>query len=407
VRLRALAAASSALLLGVAACGPGTTPSATSTPAAAKPTTASGSQPGPAATPATKPAASPSAAAAGPSPSTAVAITGPFQGEARSLNGAGATFPAPLYQKWFEAYSKLTQVQVNYQPIGSGGGIKGIQDQTLDFGATDAPMTDEQLRAAKGGEIFHIPTALGAIVPTYNIPNVKTKLNFTGATLAGVFLGDIQKWNDPKLVADNPDLAGVNRDIVVVHRSDGSGTTFGFTDYLSTVNPDWQKKVGKGTSVNWPVGLGGSGNPGVAGEIQQNPYSLGYVELIYAVQNNLGYGMVKNKAGKFVDPSLDSVTAAAAASAQTIPPDLRFSIVDAPGDNSYPISTATWLLAYKTMTDQAKAIALTRMLWWTTHDGQRVNKDMAYATVPDAITARSEEFIRQIAVGGKPAFPGR
>jgi phosphate transport system substrate-binding protein len=336
-----------------------------------------------------------------------VVITGPVQGEAKSLNGAGATFPAPLYQKWFDEYSKLTQVQVNYQPIGSGGGIKGIQDQTVDFGASDAPMTDEQLQAAKGGEIYHIPTALGAIVPTYNLPNVTSKLKFTGDTLAGIFLGDIQKWNDPRLVADNPSLAGVDQDIVVVHRSDGSGTTFGFTDYLSTVNQDWQQKVGKGTSVNWPVGLGGSGNPGVAGEVQQNPYSIGYVELIYALQNNLGYGMVKNRAGAFIDPSLDSVTAAAAASADAIPADLRFSIVDAPGEASYPISTATWLLAYKNETDQAKALALTRLLWWATHDAQRFNKDLAYATVPDAITARSEQFIRQISVESKTVFPGR
>jgi phosphate transport system substrate-binding protein len=323
------------------------------------------------------------------------------------LNGAGATFPAPLYQKWFDQYSKLTNVQINYQAIGSGGGIKGIQDQTVDFGASDAPMTDEQIQGAKGGPIFHIPTALGAIVPTYNIPNVSAKLKFTGDTIAGIFLGDISKWNDPKLVADNPDLANVNQDIVVVHRSDGSGTTFGFTDYLSTVSPAWQQKVGKGTAVDWPTGLGGSGNPGVAGEVQQNPYSIGYVELIYALQNNLGYGMVKNKAGKFIDPSLESVTAAAGASATSIPADLRFSIVDAPSDASYPISTATWLLAYKNETDQAKALALTRMLWWATHEGQQFNKDLAYATVPPGITQKSEEFIKQIIVEGKPVFPGR
>jgi phosphate transport system substrate-binding protein len=397
--MRRLSSVAVAPLLLLAACGPGSQPAATTAPASA-PTTAAKPTSAPAASPAA--AASPSAAAA-----PSVSINGPFPGEAKSLNGAGATFPAPLYQKWFDEYSKLTQVQVNYQPIGSGGGIKGLQDQTIDFGASDAPMTDEQIQAAKGGEVFHIPTALGAIVATYNLPNVNTRLKFTGDTIAGIFLGDIQKWNDPKLVADNPDLANVNQDIVVVHRSDGSGTTFGFTDYLSTTNKDWQQKVGKGTSVNWPVGLGGSGNPGVAGEVQQNPYSIGYVELIYAVQNNLGYGMVKNKTGKFIDPSLDSVTAAAAASAQSIPPDLRFSIVDAPGDASYPISTATWLLAYKNETDQAKAIALTRMLWWATHEGQRFNNDLAYATVPDAITARSEQFIRQISVEGKPVFPGR
>src|SRR5712691_6582063 len=290
-------------LLFLAACGPSAQPAATTAPASA-PTPAAkltrapavGASPAAVASPA---AASPAAAASPSAAAASVSISGPFPGEARSLNGAGATFPAPLYQKWFDEYSKVTQVQVNYQPIGSGGGIKGLQDQTIDFGASDAPMTDEQIQAAKGGEVFHIPTALGAIVPTYNLPNVSAKLKFTGDTLAGIFLGDIQKWNDPKLVADNPDLANVNQDIVVVHRSDGSGTTFGFTDYLSTANKDWQQKVGKGTSVNWPVGLGGSGNPGVAGEVQQNPFSIGYVELIYAVQNNLGYGVLQNSTGNW------------------------------------------------------------------------------------------------------------
>jgi len=336
-----------------------------------------------------------------------VTISGPIATEAKSLNGAGGTFPAPLYQKWFDAYAQLTQVQVNYQPIGSGGGIKGLQDQTLDFGASDAPMTDDQLQAAKGGAVFHIPTALGAIVATYNVPEVgQAKLKLSGANLAAIYLGDITKWNDSKLVADNPELSAVNQDIIVVHRSDGSGTTYGFTDYLSAVSPDWQSKVGKNTSVNWPVGLGGSGNPGVAGEVQQNPYSIGYIELIYALQNNLGYAQVKNKSGQWIDPSLQSVTAAAASSLQTIPADLRFSIVDAPGDQSYPISTATWLLAYKDQTDQAKAVALTRLLWWATHDGQKMNNDLQFAVVPDGLRAKSEDFIRQINVGGKPALPG-
>jgi phosphate transport system substrate-binding protein len=391
---RQLSGVALAPLLFIVACGPGAQPGAPTSTATSAPLAA-----------AAKP--TPGVTAAPAVPAAAVTISGPLEGEAKALNAAGATFPAPLYQKWFDEYNKLTQVQVNYQAIGSGGGIKGIQDQTVDFGASDAPMSDEQLQSAKGGPILHIPTALGAIVPTYNVPNVSGKLKFTGDTLAGIFVGDIQTWNDPKLVADNPDLANVSQDIVVVHRSDGSGTTFGFTDYLSTVSKDWQQKVGKGTSVNWPVGLGGSGNPGVAGEVQQNPYSIGYVELIYAVQNNLGFGMVKNKAGKFIDPSLDSVTAAAAASAQSIPPDLRFSIVDAAGDASYPISTGTWLLAYVNQNDQAKGIALTRMLWWATHDAQRFNKDLAYATVPEAIATRSEQFIRQIAVDGKPVFPGR
>ena len=377
-------AISVAAVLVLGACGPGSQPVApTAAPPAAKPTA--------------------------PTAAPAISIGTPLDSEAKTLNGAGATFPAPLYTKWFEEYAKLTGVNINYQAIGSGGGIKGVQDQTVDFGASDAPMTDEQLKAAKGGEIVHVPTALGAIVPSYNIPDLGTgtKLKFTGDTLAGIFLGTITKWNDPRLVADNPNLARVNQDIVVVHRSDGSGTTFGWTDYLSTVSKDWSQQVGKGTSVNWPVGLGGSGNAAVAGEVQQNPNAIGYVELIYALQNNLDYGMVKNRAGSFIEPTLDSVTAAAAASIQNIPPDLRFSIVDAPGETSYPISTATWLLAYATQTDQPKAVAVTRMLWWATHDGQRLNKDLAYATVPLELTSRSEQFIRQISIGGKQALPER
>src|SRR5262249_22550030 len=352
-----------ALAAVIAACAPAAQPAPTSAPPAQQPPTAAPAKPttAPAAAPTTAPAAAPTAAK--PAPTTApaaappakpgapaVAITGPISDEAKALNGAGATFPAPLYQKWFDEYAKLTQVQVNYQAIGSGGGVKGIQDQTIDFGGSDGPMTDDQIKGSKGGDVFHIPTALGAIVPTYNIPEVKTKLKFTGQNLAGIFLGDINKWNDPKLVADNPELAQVDKEIVVVHRSDGSGTTFGFTDYLSTVSPDWNSKVGKATSVNWPTGLGGSGNAGVAGEVKQNPYSVGYVELIYALQNKMDFGQVMNKSGTWIDPSLDSVTAAAGASLTIIPPDLRFSIVDAPGDRSYPISTAIWLLAYKTQT---------------------------------------------------------
>jgi phosphate transport system substrate-binding protein len=409
-KLWALFGSSLVVIAVMGACSAPAQPTPTSAPAAPpKPTTAPAAAPttAPAPPTAAKPAPTTAGAAA---PTTAAApgisISGPIPDEAKSLNGAGATFPAPLYQKWFDKYAKLTQVQVNYQAIGSGGGVKGIQDQTVDFGASDAPMTDDQLKGAKGGDVYHIPTALGAIVATYNIPNVNAKLKFTGATLAGIFLGDINKWNDPKLVADNPDLTQVNQDIVVVHRSDGSGTTFGWTDYLSTVSPDWNTKVGKATSVNWPTGLGGSGNAGVAGEVQQNPYSIGYVELIYATQNKMAFGQVKNKAGQWIDPSLDSVTAAAAESLQVIPADLRFSIVNAAGERSYPIATATWLLAYKTQTDQPKAVALTRLLWWATHDGQKFNKDLAYAIVPDGLTTKSEQFIKQITVNGKPALPG-
>lgn len=336
-----------------------------------------------------------------------ITIGGPFEGEAKTLNGAGGTFPAPLYQKWFDEYSKLTGVQINYQAIGSGGGIKGLQDQTIDFGASDAPMTDEQIKAAKGGELFHIPTALGAIVPTYNVPDTSSQLKFTGDTLSAIFLGDISKWNDPRLVADNPDLANVDQDIVVVHRSDGSGTTYGFTDYLSSVSPAWATQVGKDTAVQWPVGLGASGNPGVAGEVIQTPYAIGYVELIYALQNNLGFGVMQNSAGEWIQPSLASVTAAASSAAGSIPADLRFSIVNAPGQDAYPISTATWILTYREVGDQAKGLALTRMLWWATHEGQQFNNALAYATVPPQLTTRSEEFIREITVQGKPIFPGR
>jgi phosphate transport system substrate-binding protein len=425
---RALACVS-ALTFLMAACGPGTSPSASSAPtAAAAPTTAAAPKPttAPASAPTTAPttaaaaaptaAAKPAPAAAGTTPAAAaqttpaapaLAITGPAEGEAKSLTGAGSTFAAVLYSKWSDDYNKLTGVQVNYQSIGSGGGIKGIQDQTVDFGATDGPMSDEQIAAAKGGPIFHIPTALGAVVPTYNVPGVTDTLKFTGETLAGIYLGTITKWNDPKLVADNPSLSGVTADIVVVHRSDGSGTSFIWTDYLSTVSPEWQQQVGKATSVNWPVGLGGKGNEGVAGEVSQDPNSIGYVELIYALQNKLGAGQVKNKAGKFVAPSLQGVTAAAAATANSIPADLRASIVDAAGDTVYPISGYTWMLAYKNMTDRSKALALTRWMWWGIHDGQQATGDLGYAPIPPEVTPKSEAFIRQITVDGQPALPAR
>ena len=333
-------------------------------------------------------------------------IKGPHPDEARTLTGAGATFPAVLYTKWFSEYAKLTGVQVNYQSIGSGGGIKSISDQTVDFGATDSPMTDEQMRAAKGGEILHIPMALGAVVPTYNIPGVTQPLKFTPETLAGIFLGDITRWNDPQLVADNPDAGLPDADIVVVHRSDGSGTTFIWTDYLSTVSEKWSTTVGKGTSVNWPTGLGGKGNEGVAGEVKQTPHTIGYVEFIYAVQNQLGFGHVKNQAGSFVEPSLETVTTAAAGVADTIAPDLRASIVNAPGAQSYPISGFTWLLVYQSIPDKAKAIALARMLWWAIHDAQVYNAELGYAPLPEAIVKKAEEKVLAIMTGGEMAFPG-
>jgi phosphate transport system substrate-binding protein len=340
-------------------------------------------------------------------PQGAGLIKGAFDGEAKALNGAGATFPAALYSKWFNEYAKLTGVQVNYQSIGSGGGIKSIQDGTVDFGATDGSMTDEQLKAAKNGEVLHIPMAMGAVVPTYNVPELKAPLKLTPDTLSGIFLGAIVKWNDPKLVADNPELANVNKDIVTVHRSDGSGTTFIFVDYLSTVSADWKNKVGTGTSVNWPNGLGGKGNEGVAGEVKQNQYAIGYVELIYATQNKLGYAAMKNKAGKFVTPNLDSVTAAAAGITESIAPDLRASIVNANGDGAYPISGFTWLLVYSKQTDKAKAIALTRLMWWAIYDAQKFNTDLGYAPLPEGIVKKAAAKIQSITVDGSPVFPNK
>ncbi len=353
--------------------------------------------------PATPAAGTTPAARAGTQPVTAGPITGRLEGEAKQLNGAGATFPAPLYSKWFSEYQKITGVQINYQPIGSGGGIKSISDNTVDFAGTDGPMTDEQLKAAPG-EILHVPTTIGAVVATYNIPGVAKPVRFSPETLSGIFLGEIKRWNDPKLLADNPDAGLPNNDITTVHRSDGSGTTFIFVDYLSSVSEKWKTSVGKGTSVNWPSGLGGKGNAGVAGEIKQTPYSIGYVELAYAVQNKLPVALVKNQAGKFVEPSLASTTAAAAGVADNIAPDLRASIVNAKGENAYPIAGFTWLLVYKEQKDQAKAIALTRVLWWAIHEGQKFTSDLDYAPLPDGIAKKAEDKVLSITLGGQPVM---
>ena len=381
-------------------------PTAAKSPTAAMMTTPTTSS---AATTAASPAASMTATTASGGTATTVRITGPYTGEAKALTGAGSTFAAPLYTKWSSEYEKLTGVKINYQSIGSGGGIKSLQDMTVDFGATDAPMTDEQMQQAKGGPILHIPTALGGVVLTYNIPELEGKdpLKFTPETLAGIFLGTITKWNDPKLVADNPALANINKPIVVVHRSDGSGTTFILVSYLAAVSADWKSKVGVGTSVNWPVGIGGKGSEGVSGAVKQNPYSIGYVELIYALQNKIAYGMVKNKAGNFVTASLDTVTAAAAGASKSMPADLRAIIVNADGANAYPISGFTWILAYQNMQDQAKAIALTRYLWWGLTDGQQYHKDLGYAPLAPEVTALALQKVQQITVNGQPAFPGK
>lgn len=335
-------------------------------------------------------------------------ITGPYEGEAQTLNGAGATFPAVLYSRWFFEYEGVTGVRVNYQSIGSGGGIRSISDQTVDFGGTDGPMNDEQLEEAQGGHIFHIPAALGAVVPTYNIPelDIAEPLNFTAETLAGIYLGQIDRWNDPALVEDNPRLEEIDQPILVVHRSDGSGTTFIWVDYLSAVNEEWRENVGVGTSVNWPTGIGGNGNEGVAGEVQQNTYSIGYVELIYALQNELGVGRVQNQDGEFISPSTSAVTAAAAGFADQIDPQLRDRIVDAPGEGAYPVSGFTWLLAYEEQDDEAIGIALTRMLWWCITDAQRWNNGLGYARVPEEIVDLAKDLIWDITYDGEPVFPG-
>jgi phosphate transport system substrate-binding protein len=309
------------------------------------------------------------------------------------INGAGATFPYPIYSKWFDEYAKVDpSVRFNYQSIGSGGGQKQILAQTVDFGASDGPMSDENLGKAPG-KILHIPTVAGAVVLTYNLPgNPAVKLD--GDTVAGIFLGQIKKWNDPKLTALNSGTKLPDQEIVVVHRSDGSGTTFIFTDYLSKVSGEWKQKVGNNTSVNWPAGIGGKGNEGVSGQVKQTPGAIGYVELIYATQNKMPYAEVKNTAGEFVKPSLESITAAL--STGDIPEDFRFSITNAPGKDAYPICGATWLLVYEQQKDAAKGKKLVEFLKWAAKDGEKMAKDLQYAPLPDTLQQRVLKRIDEI-----------
>ncbi len=316
-----------------------------------------------------------------------------------------------LFSKWFDDYSKLTNVNINYQGNGSGAGKKAITDQTVDFAASDAFMTDQELKDAQakcGDTILHFPIALGAVVVTYNVPGLEnTKLKMDGDLIAGIFSGTITKWNDQKIKDQNPGVNLPNNDIIVVHRSDGSGTTDIFTSYLSAVSSSWASGPKSGTTVNWPTGIGASGNAGVAGELKNNPNSIGYVELAYANQQKLPVADLKNKAGQYVTPSNAGVTAAAQQFAPTAPPDLRLKIVNADGAASYPISGMTWVLVCPKQTDQAKAIALTRMLWWGLHDGQSQNEGLDYAKVPNSFVVREEQFINQITVNGQKAFPGK
>ncbi len=322
---------------------------------------------------------------------------------AQALTGAGATFPNPIYTKWFDAFNKKTGIQVNYQSIGSGGGIRQYTEGTVDFGASDGPMTDEQLAAAKG-KVLHIPTVMGAVVLTYNLPSLgATQLKFDGATIADIFLGKVTKWNDPRLAALNPGVKLPNADILVVHRSDGSGTSYIFTDYLSKVSPEWQTKVGKATSVNWPTGLGGKGNEGVTQQVKQTEGAIGYVELIYAVANKLPYAQVKNAAGAFVQPSLQSVTEAAAAAKLPKDTDFRVSITNAPGKGAYPISSFTWLLVRPDVADAAKAKAMKQFLeWMITPEAQQMAASLQYASLPGPVVGLIKDRLKTLTSGGKP-----
>jgi phosphate transport system substrate-binding protein len=314
-----------------------------------------------------------------------------------AINAAGATFPYPMYSKWFSEYHKLhSDVQINYQSIGSGGGIRQVLAQTVEFGASDGPMSDEQLSQAKV-KILHIPTVLGAVVPAYNIPGLSQDIKFTPDVLAGIFLGKINNWSDPAIAKVNPGVNFPNQSIVVVHRSDGSGTTFVFTDYLASVSSEWKQTVGgegKGTTVKWPVGLGAKGNEGVAGMIRQMPGTIGYVELVYAVQNKIPYGTVKNKSGNFVKASLESTTAAAASA--KMPPDFRVSIVNPPGKDAYPISSFTWLLIPVQQKDATKGKAIKDFLGWMLDQGQQMTSQLTYAPLPKSVADEVRKTIQQV-----------
>src|SRR5262245_35139917 len=322
------------------------------------------------------------------------------------MNGAGATFPYPIYSKWFDEYAKIDQqVRFNYQSIGSGGGIRQVSERTVDFGATDGPMTDEQLKKAPA-ELIHIPTVMGAVVATYNLPGAP-KLRFTPEVLADIFLGKITLWNDDRITALSAAVSLPSQPIVVVHRSDGSGTTYIWVDYLSKVSREWEQKVGRGTSVKWPVGLGGKGNEGVSGQVKNTPGAIGYVELAYAISNKLPAAAIRNQAGKFIEPSIESTTAAAADAAKTMPADFRVSLTNAAGETAYPIASFTWLLVYKDQPDPVKGKALVNFLWWATHDGQKFASDLLYAPLPGPVVKQIEAKVHEITYQGKPLLAAR
>jgi phosphate transport system substrate-binding protein len=329
----------------------------------------------------------------------AIVIVPLLAGIARSallINGAGATFPYPIYSKWFDEYTKIdSSVHFNYQSIGSGGGITMLRNQTVDFGASDAPMTDDQLRQSPG-PILHFPSVMGAVVLAYNLSDVKQKIHLTGPVISDIFMGEVVKWSDPKIAQLNPGVNLPDDPIVTCHRSDGSGTSYIFSDYLTKVSPAWAKQVGKGTSLKWPVGLGAKGNEGVTGLVQQTPGAIGYVELIYALKNNIPFATVKNRDGNWIEASLGGVTAAAAGTANNMPADFRVSITDAPGADSYPISSFTWLLIYKNETDKVKGQAIVKFLKWCLTDGQKFAPALDYAPLPQAVVEKELLQINQI-----------
>ena len=336
-----------------------------------------------------------------PSHSASDSTTATASGAGVDLTGAGATFPYPIYSKWFSDYAKETSIKINYQSIGSGGGIRQLSEHTVDFGASDAPMSDDELAKAKG-PIMHFPTVIGAVAVTYNLPSLPSPIRLTGDVLADMFLGHITKWNDSRIKAVNPGVALPATDVLVVHRAEASGTTYIFSDYLSAVSPDWAKAPGKGKELSWPVGIGAKGNEGVAGQVKQTPGAIAYVELAYARQNNLPTAQIKNASGAFVAPSIESATAAAAGTADNLPDntDYRISIVNAPGAAAYPIASFTWLLVYRNQTDATKAKKLKDFLHWYLHAGEGTAASLDYAPLPDVMKTRLDARVDSVTVGG-------
>lgn len=331
--------------------------------------------------------------------SMAAVFAGSASAQSVDLTGAGATFPNPIYSKWFSDYARNTGVKINYQSIGSGGGIRQLSEQTVDFGASDGPMTDQELAGAKGGPVLHFPTVMGAVVITYNIPGLARPLNLSGDAIADIFQGKITKWNDARIVAQNRGVTLPSTDILVVHRSDGSGTTYIFSDYLSAVSPSWSSTLGKGKEINWPVGLGGKGNEGVTGQVKQTPGSIGYVEIAYAKENRLPYANVRNAAGRYVAPSIASVTAAAGSMKLPRNTDYRVSIVNAPGNDSYPISSMTWILVYQNQFDAVKGAKLVNFLHWVYKNGEKSAVTLDYAPLPSSMIGALQARLRTIRLG--------